>query len=350
MMCGWTVLFLILSLAWADKGNGRDELPAHKRQSVQYSTLVGPSFVDTQLYAHAHAPIGQTAYLTCVVKNLHNYTVSWVRARDIHLLTAGETTYTSDNRFVAVNPGGGDQWMLRIHHAQPSDAGTYLCQVSVSPPMSTSVTLLVTQAVANIRPGAEVYLKAGSRVVLVCEVFGCPYPALPAWYRGQQLQDGTETEEGRVQVTSPPTTKQPSSTPAPSDNFSGAVADDLLPQSHPRFKPSKHSHGGRYHLTETSTESSPPNTMDTTSTIIPPVGLPFAKSTFIRAKASAVHSGVYTCTNTCTNSVNLTLHVLTGDEETAAMQHPNGSLGLFALSEVVCFLTILASNARAVLF
>ncbi|XP_068232361.1 uncharacterized protein [Palaemon carinicauda] len=338
-------LFLLLSFAWADKGNGSEELPAHKRQSVQYSTLVGPSFVDTQLYDHAHAPIGQTAYLTCVVKNLHNYTVSWVRARDIHLLTAGETTYTSDNRFVAVNPGGGDQWMLRIHHAQPSDAGTYLCQVSISPPMSTSVTLLVTQAVANIRPGTEVYLKAGSRVVLVCEVFGCPYPALPAWYRGQQLQDGTETEEGHIQVTSPPTTLS-SSTPTPSDSSPGAATDDALSQNPPTGKTFRSSLDERYHPAETNTESSLLNIMDTTSTTVAPAGLPFAKSTLIRPKASAVHSGVYTCTNTCTSSINLTLHVLIGDEETAAMQHPNGSLRITALPGVICFLSFLASKLQ----
>lgn len=56
-------------------GAGGGELPAHKRQSVQYSTLVGPSFLNTSVHAHAHAPIGQTAYLTCIVRNLHNYTV-----------------------------------------------------------------------------------------------------------------------------------------------------------------------------------------------------------------------------------------------------------------------------------
>lgn len=56
-------------------GEGGGELPAHKRQSVQYSTLVGPSFLNTSVHAHAHAPIGQTAYLTCIVRNLHNYTV-----------------------------------------------------------------------------------------------------------------------------------------------------------------------------------------------------------------------------------------------------------------------------------
>ncbi|XP_069945061.1 hemicentin-2-like, partial [Cherax quadricarinatus] len=176
----------------------KSQVPAHKRQSVQYSTLVGPSFVNASVHAYAHAPVGQTAYLTCVVRNLHNYTVSWVRARDIHLLTAGKTTYTSDHRFVGVNPGGGEQWVLRLHHAKPTDAGMYLCQVSVTPPISTSVTLLVTEAAARVSPGREIFLKEGSRLVLVCEVRGCPYPAHPTWYRGSQVSTTTEVQENAI--------------------------------------------------------------------------------------------------------------------------------------------------------
>ncbi|XP_066982173.1 hemicentin-2-like [Macrobrachium rosenbergii] len=325
-MLGWRMLVLILAHAWAVEESGSEDLPAHKRQSVQYSTLVGPSFVNSSIHSHAHALIGQTAYLTCIVKNLHNYTISWVRARDIHLLTAGETTYTSDNRFVAVNPGGGDQWMLRIHHAQPSDAGTYLCQVSVSPPVSTSITLLVTEAVATVRPGTDVYLKAGSRVVLVCEVLGCPYPALPSWYKGFQLQEGIETEEGRIETTSEnPTVTSTVALPPPT---SRSPYDGLPP-----YGAEKSNYFNNHFISllqETSTSPPPlPTTMVSQPLSPTPVGLPVATATFIRERAASSHSGVYTCTNTCTHPINLTLHVITGDEEIAAMQHPNGSSGLF---------------------
>lgn len=51
-----------------------EELPVHKRTSVQYSSLVGPSFVNSSSRVHALA--GQTARLNCEIKNLHNYTVS----------------------------------------------------------------------------------------------------------------------------------------------------------------------------------------------------------------------------------------------------------------------------------
>ncbi|XP_068250779.1 uncharacterized protein [Palaemon carinicauda] len=228
-------------------------------------------------------------------------------------------------KFVAVNPGGGDRWTLRLHHAQPSDAGTYLCQVSVSPPMSTSISLLVTEALASVRPGTDVYLKAGSRVVLVCEVFGCPYPALPAWYRGHKLQDGTEIEEGRVQTTLAPPLVTALVTLLP--ETPSTPTEDVRPHSPSKSVHFKYPYFPHPENTSQPTEAStspPPN--PTTTTGAPnPVGLPIATATLIRAKAASAHSGVYTCTSTCTDPVNLTLHVLTGEEETAAMQHPNGA-------------------------
>ncbi|XP_071541480.1 uncharacterized protein [Panulirus ornatus] len=341
MWAWWVALLLFLShlclsgSQGGEGGGGQEEVPAHKRQSVQYSTLVGPSFVNTSLHAHTHALIGQTAYLTCVVRNLHNYTVSWVRARDIHLLTAGETTYTSDHRFVAVNPGSGGRWVLRLHHARPSDAGTYLCQVSVSPPISSPVTLLVTEAVAMVKPGREVFLKEGSQVVLVCEVRGCPYPALPTWYRARQVQQGTELYEGQVEGSASPTATT-------------TTTSDPPPHSTTTTTTTQHPHLNLNIISFTSarpstSEPGPAALTSTLPTTTPtPIGLPIARVTLTRPKASSAHSGLYTCTNTCTEPVNLTLHVLTGDEETAAMQHLSGSLKLLPAG---CVRLVVASLA-----
>ncbi|XP_045120375.1 probable family 17 glucosidase SCW11 [Portunus trituberculatus] len=313
-------IVLLLLLLLAQEGHGdisgsRRELPAHKRQSVQYSTLVGPSFLNVSAHAHAHARTGHTAYLTCVVRNLHNYTVSWVRASDIHLLTAGETTYTSDHRFVAVNPGGGPKWVLRLHHARPKDAGTYLCQVSVTPPISTSVNLLVTEASARVFPGPEVFLKASSRLVLVCEVRGCPYPAHPTWQRGNKVEGGTQVEEGHVTAsTSTPAYEETTTTTSTTTTTTTLLAS--------------HNTTNTFTTTvtpSTTTAAAPTTTATTTTTTPTPIGLPIARVTLVRPKAKAAHSGVYTCMNSCTPPINLTLHVLIGDEETAAMQHLSGS-------------------------
>uniref|UniRef100_A0A1A9ZLM4 Ig-like domain-containing protein n=1 Tax=Glossina pallidipes TaxID=7398 RepID=A0A1A9ZLM4_GLOPL len=67
--------------------------------------------------------------------------VSWVRHRDIHLLTVGRYTYTSDQRFEAMHSPHAEDWTLRIRYAQRKDSGTYECQISTTPPIGHSVYL-----------------------------------------------------------------------------------------------------------------------------------------------------------------------------------------------------------------
>lgn len=67
--------------------------------------------------------LGKSAYLSCRVRNLGNKTVSWIRHRDIHILTVGSYTYTSDQRFQATNHKENDEWTLQIKWAQKRDGG-----------------------------------------------------------------------------------------------------------------------------------------------------------------------------------------------------------------------------------
>ncbi|EAA09950.4 AGAP010542-PA, partial [Anopheles gambiae str. PEST] len=87
--------------------------------------------------------VGKSAYLSCRVKNLGNKTVSWIRHRDIHILTVGSYTYTSDQRFQATHHKDVDDWTLQIKWAQKRDAGIYECQISTQPVRSYFVTLSV---------------------------------------------------------------------------------------------------------------------------------------------------------------------------------------------------------------
>lgn len=51
--------------------------------------------------------------------------MSWVRHRDIHLLTVGRYTYTSDQRFEALHSPHTEEWTLRVRYAQRKDSGIY---------------------------------------------------------------------------------------------------------------------------------------------------------------------------------------------------------------------------------
>lgn len=66
-----------------------------------------------------------------------------MRHRDIHLLTVGRYTYTSDQRFEAMHSPHAEDWTLRIRYAQRKDSGIYECQISTTPPIGHSVFLNV---------------------------------------------------------------------------------------------------------------------------------------------------------------------------------------------------------------
>lgn len=69
--------------------------------------------------------------------------VSWIRHRDIHLLTVGRYTYTSDQRFEAVHSPHAEDWMLRIKYPQRKDSGIYECQISTTPPVGHQIFLKI---------------------------------------------------------------------------------------------------------------------------------------------------------------------------------------------------------------
>jgi hypothetical protein len=55
-----------------------------------------------------------------------NVQVSWVRHRDVHILTAGEQTFTTDQRFSAKH-NTDDEWVLVIKYVQVRSSGHQVC-------------------------------------------------------------------------------------------------------------------------------------------------------------------------------------------------------------------------------
>lgn len=71
------------------------------------------------------------------------FQVSWVRHRDIHLLTVGRYTYTGDQRFRSINQPPSEDWTLQIKYPQIRDSGIYECQISTTPHISQNIHLQV---------------------------------------------------------------------------------------------------------------------------------------------------------------------------------------------------------------
>ncbi|XP_011693607.1 PREDICTED: hemicentin-1-like isoform X3 [Wasmannia auropunctata] len=203
------------------------------------------------------AIVGQTAELNCYVKHPGDRVISWIRKRDLHILTSSTLAYTGDARFSVKHPESSDEWTLRIEYIQPRDAGIYECQVNTEPKMNLAFLLKVEAAQATILGPEDVYVKKGSTISLTCEVnVRSTPPSSVTWYQG------------------------------------GAVLDFDSPSVHRR--------GGISLETEKT---------DTGTT-----------SRLLVTQARLTDSGNYTCVPSNANPASVMVHVLNG-EHPAAMQH-----------------------------
>ncbi|XP_064122390.1 immunoglobulin superfamily DCC subclass member 3-like [Macrobrachium nipponense] len=153
---------------------------------------------------------GQTAYLPCRVHMLGERSVTWMRGRDLHILTVGVLTYSADERFQVIHSPETDDWTLQVRETKPWDTGTYKCQVNSHPKIFRDVHLnvmdkgqldhrLYKMPTADsdqgeygtvLVGGSERYIQAGSSLVVECVVTHTsdPPPAL-FWYYQQRLLD-----------------------------------------------------------------------------------------------------------------------------------------------------------------
>nr|CAD7443382.1 unnamed protein product [Timema bartmani] len=165
--------------------------------------------------------------------------VSWIRTHDLHILTSGDLTYTSDARFEVLHPPGSDSWTLRIMSVQTRDEGKYECQVNTDPKMNLAVVLTLREydmgdspyeseshftsasqtgapplAMAVIMGRQEQYVHLGSTITFTCLVTA-PYtharlPRSVDWFHEKRLVSvqaarggiSLDTEKTDIQTTS----------------------------------------------------------------------------------------------------------------------------------------------------
>ncbi|KAJ8726800.1 hypothetical protein PYW08_015197 [Mythimna loreyi] len=163
----------------------------------------GPYF-DLMASKNVTALLGKTAYLNCRVKNLGNKTlnmqVSWVRHRDIHLLTVGRYTYTSDQRFRAIHLPHSEDWTLQIKYPQHRDSGIYECQISTTPHMSHFIHLSVVEPTTEIIGGPDLYIDRGSTINLTCVVLYSPEPPAYIFWNHNDAIISYDSPRGGVSV------------------------------------------------------------------------------------------------------------------------------------------------------
>ncbi|XP_050679474.1 protein sidekick-2-like isoform X2 [Leptidea sinapis] len=196
------------------------------------------------------AVVGQAAVLRCRAKHIGNRTVSWMRKRDLHILTSHIFTYTGDARFSVLHPEPSDDWDLKVDYVQPRDAGVYECQINTEPKINMAVVLTVEAAAATIWGSQDVYVKKGSTISLTCSVnvhSSPPSSASVLWYHGTSVVDfdsprggislETEKTEGgttsKLLVTKAALTDSGNYTCVPSNAHPASVAVHVLNGEHP---------------------------------------------------------------------------------------------------------------------
>lgn len=186
-LCG---VFLVASNGFAE-AHSRSKHYYHRMrppgQRISRTPDVAPYF-DNSTSRNVTTSVGKAVFLPCKVRHLGDRTVSWIRRRDLHVLTVGRFTYTSDQRFKTIHMENSDAWTLKIQYPQRKDAGMYECQVSTLPKISRFVALNVIASKASIPGGPTLYLNSGSTLNLSCEVLESPMaPDYVFWYHAGRV-------------------------------------------------------------------------------------------------------------------------------------------------------------------
>ncbi|KAF2365052.1 Immunoglobulin I-set [Trinorchestia longiramus] len=167
-----------------------------------------PQFVTTE--GNVTVTEGDHAFLPCRVASLGDRSVTWMRKRTLHIISAGTLTYSPDDRYRVgkgrvLHPPSTDEWTLHIKFAQKADAGWYECQVNADPKITRPVKLLVidknvddpfyvhevdsstdNSTMVELEGPAERFIQLGSVLAVTC-IIKHEYqrgPGHVTWYHG----------------------------------------------------------------------------------------------------------------------------------------------------------------------
>jgi len=105
--------------------------------------------------------VGETAFLPCRVKNLDKYTVSWIRADDVTVISVGHLAFTSDERISVVQVPrprlSASDWNLSIKNTNLTDDGMYECQVNTDPKINYKIFLTISDPAKSPQADSPYY-------------------------------------------------------------------------------------------------------------------------------------------------------------------------------------------------
>ncbi|CAL4137202.1 unnamed protein product, partial [Meganyctiphanes norvegica] len=174
------------------------EVVSRQAQMAEYVTTIPymlttladdqPRF-DLVVSANVTVLLGRMASLRCRVINKANYTVSWIRHRDLHLLTVEHYTYTSDQRFQAMYEASTKDWLLLVSSVQRRDRGVYECQIGTTPPRGHFIYMEVVEIRCTAMRNAVINICMVPTLYSRCSMVSLAEPkGQPRWHpRGFEI-------------------------------------------------------------------------------------------------------------------------------------------------------------------
>ncbi|XP_049302808.1 lachesin [Bactrocera dorsalis] len=194
----WSNVFLLLITIGYRSGSGSGTLVF--AQGHNQPDEPEPEFL-AQL-TNFSVPQGRDVSFTCVVNNLGQYRVAWIKS-DSKAILGIHTHMVSLNPRLSVTHNGHNTWKLHISHVQLNDSGSYMCQVNTDPMKSLSGYLdvvvppdILNHPEQNLEEGI---CNEGGTIVLICSATGVPEPTVQ-WRRegAKDIVLRTETREKQV--------------------------------------------------------------------------------------------------------------------------------------------------------
>ncbi|XP_076238376.1 neurotrimin isoform X3 [Calliopsis andreniformis] len=161
-----------------------NRVPVSAIYVVAQLLLACPAFVEgsdlprfAEEIQNVTASRGRDALLACIVDNLRNYKVAWVRVDTQTILTIHHNVITQNPR-ISLSYNDHRTWYLHIQRVQEVDRGWYMCQVNTDPMRSRQgyLQVVVPPSIISKETSTDMVVREGSNVTLTCKASGYPEP------------------------------------------------------------------------------------------------------------------------------------------------------------------------------